>query len=307
MFDDLIGQDSVKATLSFFAESYKRKGRLPFITLVTGKGGGKTRFMREFRENLLHPDHGRPPMLEVNSQSIKNARAFFEQVFPIWKNHKAFLFLDECHALPNDLQQLFLTALNSDESPVRTVRFDDYVYEFDFREMSIGLATTDHQLLAEPLRDRLRFIHFQDYTKEELFEIFCLHFKCSFDLDVAEQIKDVLRGNPRDAVLKGEELQEFCMTKKVRQLTPDVWDIFCAIMGIHPYGLNASEMRLVKILGKHSAASLTHLAASSGFSRSVIQQDYEKMLLSKGLLVIDGKRQLTPKGHKLFQKMLKRG
>ena len=79
-FDDCIGQESVKRTLSLYIEAYKETNRLPFVNLTTQKGGGKSFFARKFREGLERKDGSRPPILEVNAQTIKNAESFFEQI-----------------------------------------------------------------------------------------------------------------------------------------------------------------------------------------------------------------------------------
>jgi hypothetical protein len=42
------------------------------------------------------------------------------------------------------------------------------------------------------------------------------------------------------------------------------------------------------------------LAAKTGLSRSAIQRDHELYLMRKNLLVIDGKRNITNDGVKLF-------
>ena len=76
IFDDAIGQESVKRTLSIYIDAYKKTDRLPFINLTTGKGGGKTYFARLFREALQRKNGKKPPMLEVNGKTIKNATSF---------------------------------------------------------------------------------------------------------------------------------------------------------------------------------------------------------------------------------------
>ena len=131
-FDGCIGQESVKATLSLYIDAFAQTGRLPFINLTAGKGGGKSFFARQFREGLLRKDGSRQPMLEVNCASIKNARQFFEQVYPTWVAHKALLFLDEIHNLPKDLEQMFLSILDVRQAPIRNVDYNGIPYDFNF-------------------------------------------------------------------------------------------------------------------------------------------------------------------------------
>ena len=252
VFKDAIGQDSVKKTLSVYIDAYKKTNRMPFLNFTTQKGGGKTFFARKFREALQRTDGSRPPMLEVNGKTIKNANSFFEQVYPVWVQNKAHLFIDEGHNLPNELQQIFLSVFNVDKNPIRTVEHDTIPYTFDFREISFCMATTDQQKLAEPLRDRLRDIAFEEYSNEDLYSIFYDNMENKADIkqSVQEDIVSTFRGNPRDAVVKAEDLKTFVSARSLKEITKYVWQDFCKTMGILKYGLTASEMSIIKTLGE---------------------------------------------------------
>lgn len=297
-FDDAIGQESVKRTLSIYIDAYAKTNRLPFINLTTGKGGGKTFFARKFREALKRRDGQRPPMLEVNGKTIKNANSFFEQIYPVWIQHNAFLFIDEGHNLPKDLQQIFLSVLNVDKNPRRTVEHEGVPYDFDFSQITFCMATTDQQKLAEPLRDRLRDVAFEEYKEKELYSIF--HDNLEYKADIAESAKEDIissfRGNPRDAVVKAEDLKVYVAARDVKNVTKEIWKNFSDDMGVKQYGLTASEIAIIKALGERGAMSLTGLASVTGFQKGAIQKDYESILIKKRLLKIDGKRELTKKG-----------
>jgi Holliday junction resolvasome RuvABC ATP-dependent DNA helicase subunit len=298
VFKDAIGQDSVKKTLSVYIDAYKKTNRMPFLNFTTQKGGGKTFFARKFREALQRTDGSRPPMLEVNGKTIKNANSFFEQVYQVWIQNKAHLFIDEGHNLPNELQQIFLSVFNVDKNPIRTVEHDTIPYTFDFREISFCMATTDQQKLAEPLRDRLRDIAFEEYSNEDLYSIFYDNMENKADIkqSVQEDIVSTFRGNPRDAVVKAEDLKTFVSARSLKEITKYVWQDFCKTMGILKYGLTASEMSIIKTLGERGAMSLTGLSSITGFQKGAIQKDYEVILIKKNLMKIDSKRELTKKG-----------
>jgi Holliday junction resolvasome RuvABC ATP-dependent DNA helicase subunit len=298
VFEDAIGQEAVKKTLSVYIDAYKKTGRLPFLNFTTQKGGGKTFFARKFREALERKDGTKPPMLEINGKTIKNATSFFEQVYPVWIQNKAHLFIDEGHNLPNELQQIFLSVFNVDKNPVRTVEYDTIPYVFDFRELSFCMATTNQEKLAEPLRDRLRDIAFEEYKNEELYDIFYdnMENRAEIKESVKEDIVSTFRGNPRDAVVKAEDLKTFVSARDLKAITKYVWEDFCKTMGVMKYGLTASETSIIKALGERGAMSLTGLSSVTGFQRGAIQKDYEAMLIKKNLLKIDSKRELTKKG-----------
>ena len=298
IFKEAIGQESVKRTLSVFIDSYKATNRLPFINLTTQKGGGKTFFARKFREALERPDGTRPPMLEINGKTIRNARAFFEQVYPLWVEHSAFLFIDEGHNIPKDLQEIFLTALNVDKNPVRTVTTEEGTFTFDFSKLSLCMATTNQEKLCEPLRDRLRDISFEDYSGEELYKIFESNLEKKVQIDPAtkQEIVSVLRGNPRDAVVKAQDAQTYASATKLKVFTKTVWSEFCVAMGVNPMGLSNSELQIVKTLKERGAMTLNGLSSVTGYQKQAIQRDYEQILVRKNLLEIDVKRKLTRQG-----------
>ncbi len=305
VFEECVGQESVKKTLSLYIDAYKETNRLPFLNLTTQKGGGKTFFARKFREALRRRDGSRPPMLEINGKTIKNVEQFFEQVYPVWVANDAFLFIDEGHNLPQSLQQIFLTVLNVDRNPNRTIEVNGVPYDFNFEKICFAMATTDQQKLSEPLRDRLRDISFQEYKPNELFEIFesNLEYKVEISQEIKDQVISTFRGNPRDAVIKAEDLKTFAAAEKHKTITASIWEKFCSIMGVNPLGLSNAEMSIVKILGKRGESTLTNLASITGFDRSAIQKEYESILVRKNLMEIDVKRKLTADGIRFFRSL----
>lgn len=306
-FADIIGQDSVKNTLSLYIDAFKQTSRLPFINFQAARGCGKTAIVKAFRSALLKPDGKKPPLLEVNMSSVKNARAFFEQVYPAWVANGAVLFADEIHNTPKDLQQLFLSVFNVERSPQRTITFEGVPYSFDFTQISFIGASTDHQKLCEPLRDRLRNIALEEYKDSELFEIFQLNLEHRVDIDNAaeKEIISTFRGNPRDVVVKAEDLKTYCAAQKIRKIDATAWKQFCEVMGVNALGLSASEKQLIKILGSRGESTLTTIASITGFDPQAIRRDYEAILFRKGLMQIDGKRKLTADGVRFYHQYCK--
>lgn len=307
LFRNVVGQDSVKSLLSLYIDSYKETGRLPFLNFVASKGFGKSFIVREFRENLRRKDGTRPPILEVNCASIKNTASFFDQIYPVWVNNNAFLFLDEIHTLPNQLQSIFLSVFDVRKDPVRTVDYDGINYHFDFTKISFSGATTDSQKLLQPLQDRLRAINLEEYNEGQLFEIFQNNLENKIELlnCAKKDIMSSFRGNPRDVVVKAEDLKTFSAAKQCSKITKETWQEFSKVMGIKPYGLNSSEIMVVKAIGKLREASLTDISSVTGFDRSLIQKSLEGILVRKGLMTVDGKRRLTGDGTRFYHEHCK--
>lgn len=305
VFKDAIGQSSVKETLSIYIDAFKQTNRLPFLNLVTAKGGGKSFFARTFRKGLRRNDGTTPKLLEINAGSIKTSAAFFEQVYPAWVESGAMLFLDEAHNIPEPLQEIFLSILDVKDDPIRSVEFNEGIYNFDFRKISIMMATTDQQKLSEALRDRLRDICFEEYTKDELYQIFKNNLEGAVVHEsVRDSVVETFRGNPRDAVVKALDLNTFASAKGSGNINQETWNKFCSSMGIHKHGINHSEKQILKALAvNNKGMTLGNLSCVTGFARPVIQKEYETLLIRKGLIEIDGKRKLTDRGKKFVKEL----
>lgn len=307
--ENIIGQEAVKSRLKIYSDAYSHTGRLPFLMLSASRGGGKTKIVREFRKTLVRPDGTAPPLLEVNSATVKSADAFFEQIYPKWVENKAVLFFDEAHILPDRLMEIFLSVLEKDKNPVRRVTYEikgggheDFI--FDFNEISIIMATTDHQKISEPLNDRLTNISLAQYTEEELFDIFLLNCTCGIQESIREVIKAVFRGHPRNCVEIGEDLERFALSRGCQIIDEKLFSEFCDVMGIYMHGFNEAEIQIIKILGNRGECSLEAIAATTGFSKQVIRSKYEHALLKKGIMDIKGKRSLTRKGINFYRELI---
>lgn len=302
---NIIGQAELKQRLDIYRRSFEQQNKLPFLIFTGGKGNGKTKLIREFRQTLRKNNGDTPPIMEVNGAAVKSAESFLQSYYPHWINNNAVLFIDEAHNIPSELQELFLTILEKDPNPVRRITYThreegEVDYEFDFRKISIVFATTDQQKLKKALLDRLTKISIQPYSTKNLFDIFQLNCKTRTSDEISGDIVKVFRGHPRACVELAEELDHFASAKGVTYINKPLWDEFCLIMGIYQYGLNDAELKIIKLLGERQKQSLNAIAASTGFSRSVIQNEYEAALLGKGLIDIDGKRMLTKLGRELY-------
>jgi Holliday junction resolvasome RuvABC ATP-dependent DNA helicase subunit len=100
--------------------------------------------------------------------------------------------------------------------------------------------------------------------------------------------------------MRGRDVGLYCARKGEKIFTTDDLEPFFDQLGVLPFGLTATEMQLLKILRRDGHCSLQMLAAKTGLSRSAIQRDHELYLMRKNLLVIDGKRNITNDGVKLF-------
>jgi Holliday junction resolvasome RuvABC ATP-dependent DNA helicase subunit len=299
MFDKLIGQEHIKKSLRFYAEGAQRGGAVPPLLLTGARGLGKTEYAREMAKAL-----GKP-LLELNCSTIRNNTQFFEQVFvPVVMNNEVTLLFDECHALPNDLQNAFLTIFNVEKSTRKHFEWDGSTMEFNFIKQTYLFATTEPDKIFTPLKDRFEEIDFRPYTSVELGDILKLRADwVVFEDNVIGAIAETLRGNARSAVKRAKQISLFCDTKNISAFGPKQWKELCDTLGITPNGLTNSEIQILSILKERGPSTLSMLSAVTGMSRSAVQRDIEMHLLRKGYIKINGNREITSHGRKALDQV----
>lgn len=305
MFNNLIGQDEVKRTLSFFAKAQNKNGIAPFLMMSGAKGLGKTEFAKEYASNLKNKDGSKRPFLEINCSTIKNANAFFEQIFlPIVMHNEITILLDEAHMLPKDLVNAFLTVFNTEKGSYKEYHHAEQIFAFDFAKQNFIFATTEMDKLFAPFKDRLTIVDFRPYSKEELGEIIDLVCgEIEFDDGLLETVAETTRGNARSAVKRCKEIHLYCESNNKKDFTKSDWDSICHTLGIKPMGLSNIEVEILSILKERGNCSLQMLSAVTGMSRTAIQKEAELYLLKCGLMKINGQREISGKGVNILQKI----
>ena len=304
MFKNLIGQDEVKRQLSFFADAQNKTGVAPFLMMSGAKGLGKTEFAKEYAANLKNKDGSKRPFLEINCSTIKNANAFFEQIFlPIVMHNEITILLDEAHMLPKDLVNAFLTVFNTEKGTFKEYHHAEQIFAFDFAKQNFIFATTELDKLFAPFKDRLTIVDFKPYTQQEMADIIDLVCgEIEFDDGLNLEIADTTRGNARSAVKRCKEIMLYCESKNKRDFTNKDWKSMCHTLGIKPLGLSNIEVEILKILKERGNCSLQMLSAVTGMSRTAIQKEAELYLLKRGLMKINGQREISGKGMNILEK-----
>jgi len=299
MFAKLVGQSEVKGRLGFYAKAHKAGSIIPPIMLNGAKGLGKTEFAKEFASGIERK------LLEINCGTIRNAQQFFEQVFmPAIAGEEITVLFDECHALPKDLVEVFLTVFNSEGAKSKQVSIGDGFATFDFVKQNFLFATTELHKIFDPLKDRMTIVDFKPYVAKELSHIIQKKIDwVQFDGDVLEQIAETVRGNARSAIKRALEIKAFCEINNNPNVDAKAWLKIKQILGIKPQGLTNLEVQILDILKSNGPSSLQMLSAVTGMSRSAIQLDAENNLLRSGFMEIDGKRKITSKGTKMLKEL----
>ena len=297
MFESLTGQQEVKARLNFYAKAHEAGSMIPPIMLNGSKGLGKTEFAKGFAKGIDRK------LLEINCGTIRNAQQFFEQVFMTAIADKEITVLfDECHALPKDLAEVFLTVFNTEGAKTKQVSSGDGFYTFDFTKQNFLFATTELHKIFDPLKDRMTIIDFVPYEPNDLSCIIRNKFNwVQYDSEVLDEISHTVRGNARSAIKRALEIKAFCNIKNTIKMGRPQWEEMKKVLGIKPLGLTNLEIQILKILKTNGPSSLQMLSAITGMSRSAIQLDAENNLLRTGFMQIDGKRKITSKGNSVLE------
>lgn len=299
MFERLVGQSEVKGRLDFYAKAHKAGSIIPPIMLNGAKGLGKTEFAKEFAKGIKRK------LLEINCGTIRNAQQFFEQVFmPAIAGEEITVLLDECHALPKDLVEVFLTVFNTEGSKSKQVSIGEGFATFDFEKQNFLFATTELHKIFDPLKDRMTIVDFKPYVPKELAHIIQKKIDwVQFDKVVLDQIADTVRGNARSAIKRALEIKAFCEINNNPRVDAKAWLKIKQILGIKPQGLTNLEVQILDILKSNGPSSLQMLSAVTGMSRSAIQLEAENNLLRSGFMEIDGKRKITVKGTNILKEL----
>ena len=302
MFDTLIGQKEVKSQLGFYADLFNAGFVVPPIMLNAAKGLGKTAFATAFHEETKQSSR---KFIEINCGTIRNAEQFFDQFFvPQVMGQEVTVLFDECHALPKDLTNIFLTAFNVEGAKKKLVSVAEGFMEFDFEKQIYLFATTELHKLFDPLKDRLTIIDFKQYDEKELGAIMQNKVDwVDYKDGVMDSIVSCVKGNARSAIKLALKIQDLCNKNRISSMCHGEWAKMKAHFNILPFGLTNVEVQILRALHKRGACSLQMLSAITGMSRQAIQQEAENNLLRKGFMDIDGKRKITNKGTKILEQI----
>lgn len=297
LFSNLIGQPMIKSRLQFAIEGQKAGRPLPHFLFTSAFGSGKTAFVREFAKNIFDGNERRR-YVEINCANVKGVSWFVEKVYmPHMLDRNCTVLADECHMLPKSVQAWLLTVLNTEKSHIRRVVYEDSEIEFDFLRTSIHFATTDANKLGKPLKSRMESMTFAPYSQEDLKKI--IEINCpevDFQDNVLEDLVVSIKPYPRAAEILARKVNDFCAIKKRKEFDSADFVNLSHMADIKQFGLDNIELGILKLLDERGPMTLTEISACLSISANALRQDHEHHLLNKGLLRLNGKREITQKG-----------
>jgi len=304
-FDNVIGQEKAKRKLGFRLDTHLENGAvIPHTLFVGAKGDGKSYLVRQFAKNFPDPTDpvkAHKTFYGLNGGAIRNPQMLFEDIFGKTQGDLCTFFIDECHDLPKKVQTILLTVLEPTASRRTSYIWDGVTYTFDFRQQTFLFATTEEDKVFHALRDRLDIVSLEGYNEEQLAEIIQLSINGEVDIkkDLLMEMAGYIRRNARSA----DRLAHDILSMGVEDFSRTDWLALKNMLSILPKGLSQDELNMLDILASDGALTLGALASRMGRPVTAVQNDIETYLKALGFMVVDGKRQITPKGYDYLKKL----
>ncbi|MCL2621795.1 MAG: AAA family ATPase [Firmicutes bacterium] len=259
------------------------------ILLTGNKGLGKTTIM-----DLVAKELGVPYKF-FDAASMRNdvaSRRVFDQFLEniARANKPVVIGVDEIHALPNDIQTRLLTLLAK-----RVYTGIDAVgdtFEMPIDQFTFIGATTDQQLLLEPLLDRFnkgRICNLEDYTMEELNKIIKLKF-ASFNFTVADDANREIAKRGRSSVREIEsyilKLRGQAVIAGKTHIDMDLVNKFFKYSQIDENGLNQIDLVILNALLNAPKKTLSeeNLSSKVGITQKIFVAQHKPYLFKRGYI-----------------------
>ena len=289
-FNEIIGQESVKARLRFFIHNYEKTFRLPPVLILGGFGNGKTSICRSLCKALKDKDNPSKIklLLEVHGNEYQTKDDVMNKlVIPYLSEGNYSLFVDECHAMGLDAQETFLKLIPDPNNPTNIAKyhFEGADYEVNFNKVSIIMASTEGQELLGSFKSRFEILEMDEYEDSDLEKIFLRGLKkFTTDNKILPKIIGHVKNNPRAVANLAKNISDYLQRENKNELTINDWPDIHHGLQLRPQGLDSIQIKIMRILKKHSHSSLSKVASMLELTPEACRRHHELYLMKLGYL-----------------------
>ncbi len=287
IWDDYIGQESIKNNLKILLLAAKKRGHIPEHILFYGPPGlGKTTLA-----HLIAHETGR--VLKITSGPAIERVADLASILTNLQVGD-ILFIDEIHRLNKMIEEVLYPALESGVLHIvigkgpsaRTV-------ELNLSGFTLIAATTRISLMSAPLRSRFSggVHHLEFYSDTEIAKILQNSAgKLGIDLesDAYLEIAKRSRKTPRTANYLLKRVRDYAeITHPDMPITSSIVREALDMIGIDQYGLSGTDRKLLDVLinnFKGGPVGIKTLSAGTGEEESTIEDVIEPYLIQTGFI-----------------------
>lgn len=284
---DFIGNEHAVKQLSLLISEAKANdgnGTMPNICILGPYGNGKTSLIR-----LMAQEIGRH-YVYINSVICRTPTTLRNAIVtPDNLARGAVVFLDECHKLPNSVQDNALSFLQR-PSILQTVYKEQIIRDPLPNTISFAFATTHKGLMRDALLSRLEEIELHEYTTAEkqrmAAQILIKGHGLSpqhIDLDAVLEIGRRARSG-RHVEKHCDNIMRYMALNKFERLTLDVAKAVFEILNLDENGLTKLDRNLLAYLQQRGGCGLDTLEAALNLTKREIKDKIEPFLLRRGLI-----------------------
>ncbi len=296
-FDDMIGQEKVKAHLRIAVEAARHRNEAMDHVLLHGPPGlGKTTMAYVIAHEL-------GVEIQVTSGPILERPADLAGILTNL-NERDVLFIDEIHRMNRVVEEHLYSAM---EDFTLDIMIDSgpsaRSYQIPLDPFTLVGATTRMGLLTAPMRTRFGLLERLDfYSPEELQGIVIRAARIldiEIELDAAREIAHRSRATARIAGRQLSRSRDYAQARADGVITKDVAVKALELLGVDAKGLDEMDRRLLEtLIDKFSGGpvGLNNLGAALSEETDTLEEVYEPYLIQEGLLV------RTPRGRQATER-----
>ncbi|GIW58928.1 MAG: Holliday junction ATP-dependent DNA helicase RuvB [Candidatus Dojkabacteria bacterium] len=284
-FDEVIGREAEKQSLSIMIESAKKRGKaLDHIMFHGPPGLGKTTLSYVVASEMNVPIH-------ITSGSAIEKTGDLAAILTSLEPN-SILFIDEIHRLKRTIEEILYPAMEDNVLDIvigkgpsaKTLRLE-------LNQFTIIGATTKLSMISAPLRDRFG-MHFRldFYSDDELTLLVQQKARLlgiEIDDEASLKIAQRSRMTARIAIRILKRVFDLAVVKGEKIINPYLVEETLSMMGVDENGLDELDRAILRSILKNfnnRPVGLNTLAASLSEEPETIELVYEPFLIKKGLI-----------------------